>query len=91
MAENVDGLMIGGALLRLRESRGLSRQQAADLMGSTASSIFRIETDDRSPRLEMLQRMVLAYGGRVIIDSSGIRVQRMRLPGSSPSGAAEAA
>jgi transcriptional regulator with XRE-family HTH domain len=78
MAEIVDGLAIGNALLHLREARGMSRQELANLMGSTASSIYRIETNGRSPRLDMLARMTAALGGRIVIDPSGIRVERTR-------------
>jgi len=79
MDDNTLEVRIGGDLMKLRESRGLSRQAAADLMGSTASSLWRIETDDREPRLAMLARIALALGGRIVIDPNGVRVERTRL------------
>jgi transcriptional regulator with XRE-family HTH domain len=88
MAETVEGLEIGGALMRLREYRGLSRQEAADAMGSTPSSLWRIETSSREPRLEMLVRMAAALGGRIVIDPSGISVGHTRMPRSRETAAA---
>lgn len=52
---------------RLRIMRGLTQQQLADLVGTSQSSIARLESGKELPRLSFLQRVVRALNGTVVI------------------------
>jgi DNA-binding XRE family transcriptional regulator len=51
----------------LRVMRGLTQKQLADLVGTTQSSIARLESGKELPRLSFLRRVVEALGGQVTI------------------------
>jgi predicted transcriptional regulator len=52
---------------RLRAMRGLTQKQVAELVGTTQSSIARLESGKEMPRLSFLQRVVEALGGQVTV------------------------
>lgn len=52
-------------LTRLRIRRGLTQQQLAERVGTTQSSIARLEHGKTKPTLETLARIAVALGGRV--------------------------
>ena len=54
-------------LARLRIERGLTQQQLAEQVGTTQSSIARLESGKTKPSLSFLERVVAALGGRVTI------------------------
>ena len=47
---------------RLRIMRGLTQQELADLVGTTQSSIARLESGRRDPSLSYLRRVLAALG-----------------------------
>ena len=52
---------------RLRTMRGLTQKQLAALVGTTQSSIARLESGKEPPRLSFLQRVVEALGGQLTV------------------------
>lgn len=52
---------------RLRIMRGLTQQQLADLVGTSQSSIARLESGKELPRLSFLRRVVEALDGTVTV------------------------
>ena len=54
-------------IVRLRIMRGLSQQELAALVGTTQSSIARLESGKGKPSLSFLERVVAALGGHVTI------------------------
>jgi len=50
---------------RLRNIRGLTQAQLAELVGTKQSSIARLESGSRQPRLSFLRRVVEALGGQL--------------------------
>jgi len=54
-------------ITRLRIMRGLTQRQLAELVGTTQSSIARLESGRELPRLSFLQRVVEALGGQLTI------------------------
>jgi transcriptional regulator with XRE-family HTH domain len=57
------------ALLRIR--RGLTQAQLAERVGTTQSSIARLESGRTEPRLSFLRRVVEALGGHLTIQIAG--------------------
>jgi DNA-binding XRE family transcriptional regulator len=51
----------------LRERKGLSQRQLAELVGTTQSAIARLEAGRNSPSLPTLDRIANALGAEVII------------------------
>ena len=56
---------------RLRIMRGLTQQQLADLVGTSQSSIARLESGKELPRLSFLRRVVEALDGSVTVTIRG--------------------
>ena len=54
-------------LARLRIMRGLTQQELAEQVGTTQSSIARLESGKTKPCLSFLERVVDALGGQVIV------------------------
>jgi DNA-binding XRE family transcriptional regulator len=54
-------------ILRLRIERGLTQEQLADKVGTTQSTIARLESGKANPSLLTLERVAAALGGRVIV------------------------
>lgn len=52
---------------RLRMKRGLTQKQLAKLIGTTQSSVARLESGRTQPRLSFLRKVVEALGGRLQI------------------------
>ena len=52
---------------RLRMKRGLTQKQLAKLIGTTQSSVARLESGRTQPRLSFLRKVVEALGGRLEI------------------------
>lgn len=52
---------------RLRIMSGLTQKQLAELVGTTQSSIARLESGKELPRLSFLKRVVEALGGQITI------------------------
>jgi transcriptional regulator with XRE-family HTH domain len=57
-------------IVRLRVTRGLTQAQVAERVGTTQSSIARLESGSREPSLSFLRRVVSALGGRLEIQIS---------------------
>lgn len=49
----------------LRKKRGLSQQEAATRLGITRSTISAYECNNKSPSIEILEKMALLYHGSV--------------------------
>ena len=54
-------------ITRLRILRGLTQQELADLVGTTQSSIARLESGATKPSLSFLQRVVAALDATVTV------------------------
>lgn len=54
-------------IARLRQMRGLTQQQLADLVGTKQPSIARLESGRWVPKLSFLKRVAEAMGGRVVV------------------------
>lgn len=65
--EAYDELEPAYQVARLRIMRGLTQQQLADLVGTSQSSIARLESGKELPRLSFLQRVVRALNGNLTI------------------------
>ena len=52
-------------VIRLRIERGLTQAQVAERVGTTQSSIARLESGSREPSLSFLRRVVKALDGRL--------------------------
>lgn len=65
--EAYDELEPAYQVARLRIMRGLTQQQVADLVGTSQSSIARLESGKELPRLSFLQRVVRALDGSLTI------------------------
>ena len=65
--EAYDELEPAYQVARLRIMRGLTQQQLADLVGTSQSSIARLESGKELPRLSFLQRVVRALDGSLTI------------------------
>ncbi len=52
-------------VIRLRMERGLTQAQVAERVGTTQSSIARLESGSREPSLSFLRRVVKALDGRL--------------------------
>ena len=52
-------------VIRLRIARGLTQAQLAERVGTTQSSIARLESGSREPSLSFLRRVVKALGGQL--------------------------
>jgi transcriptional regulator with XRE-family HTH domain len=57
----------GYQVARLRIRRGLTQQQLADSVGTTQTSISRLESGQSPPSLSFLQRVVEALGGELTV------------------------
>ena len=55
-------------IVRLRIERGLTQAQLAERVGTTQSSIARLESGSREPSLSFLRRVVKALGGQVEVN-----------------------
>ncbi|MHB0876282.1 MAG: helix-turn-helix domain-containing protein [Anaerolineae bacterium] len=62
-----DALEPAYQVARLRIMRGLTQKQLAELVGTTQSSIARLESGKELPRLSFLQRVVEALDGQVTV------------------------
>ena len=66
--EELQNLAIGQQIYDLRHSAGMTQQELADLVGTTASSICRLESADyEGHSLPMLRKVAFALGQRVEI------------------------
>lgn len=52
-----DKISVGRNIKRLREAKGMSRQEVAARIGDYDKSLQRWETTDRNPRIETLLRL----------------------------------
>ncbi|HOG48729.1 MAG TPA: helix-turn-helix domain-containing protein, partial [Anaerolineae bacterium] len=52
-------------LIELRNDRGLTQKQVADLAGTSQPAIARLENGKQEPTLGFLRRVVEALGGRL--------------------------
>ncbi|WP_370327227.1 helix-turn-helix domain-containing protein [Euzebya sp.] len=55
-------IRLAGEIRALREARGLSQQQLAEMVGTTQSAIARLEGGHVSPNLKTLDRIADALG-----------------------------
>lgn len=73
--EELQNLAIGQQIYDLRHAAGLTQQELAELVGTTASSICRLESADyEGHSLPMLRKVASALGQRVeirFVPSSG--------------------
>lgn len=67
------------AVIALREVRGLTQEQLAEMIGTTASAISRLESGEHSPNLETLRKIANACGGhlRLQFDVPGRRSREL--------------
>ena len=54
-------------LVAARAQAGLSQAQVAERMGTTQSTVARLECGKRPPSLRTVQRFALALGGRAVL------------------------
>ena len=54
-------------LIRLRLQRGMTQQELAEKVGTTQSTIARLESGNANPSISTLERVAAALGGRVVI------------------------
>jgi transcriptional regulator with XRE-family HTH domain len=66
--EESDKLELAHRIRELREAKGLSQAQLAELIETKQPSIARIESGRSLPRLDVLQRIATALGMRLTID-----------------------
>jgi transcriptional regulator with XRE-family HTH domain len=52
----------------LRQQRGLSQRELADLVGTTLSAIARLERGGRPPRIDTLLRIADALDCELVVD-----------------------
>ncbi|HYI60187.1 MAG TPA: helix-turn-helix transcriptional regulator [Acidimicrobiales bacterium] len=71
--------MYGAFLRRVRESRGLSQAQLAELTGISQPNLSAYENDRRTPTLDTFNRMLVACGYQVAADG-GSTVLHLPLP-----------
>ena len=55
-------------IARLRQLRGMTQQEVADLVGTKQPSIARLESGKVAPKLPFAQKVVEALGGRLVIN-----------------------
>jgi transcriptional regulator with XRE-family HTH domain len=55
-------LKLGGSLKRYRETKHLTQNQLAEILGSSQSRIAKMETGDPSVSIDLLVRSLLALG-----------------------------
>jgi transcriptional regulator with XRE-family HTH domain len=58
----MDAVALGRGLRRLREQRGLSQERLAELIGSNAASLSRIEAGSRDVLWSSITRLLDAMG-----------------------------
>lgn len=66
--EEYDKLELARQIRQLREARGLSQAELAELLGTRQPSIARIESGRVLPRIDMLFRLATALGLRLRLD-----------------------
>lgn len=62
-------MSIGKQLKALREVRGMTQAQLAELVGTDFTNISRIENDRVNPSMAMLRRLLDAMEGRLNIEA----------------------
>jgi len=62
VARRLDALALGRGLRLLREQRGLSQERLAELIGSNAASLSRIEAGSRDVLWSSITRLLGAMG-----------------------------
>lgn len=55
----------GATLRRLREQRGLSRQQLADATGLGTSTLYQLEDERKSPTLVTIRKLAKKLGVQI--------------------------
>ncbi len=76
--EEADKLQLARRVRELREAKGLSQTQLAEMIETKQPSIARIESGRALPRLEVLQRIAAALGMRLTIDFVKVPAPRRR-------------
>jgi transcriptional regulator with XRE-family HTH domain len=76
--EEADKLQLAHRIRELREAKGLSQTQLAEMIETKQPSIARIESGRALPRLDVLQRIATALGMRLTIDFVKVPVPRRR-------------
>ena len=76
--EEADKLKLARRIRELREAKGLSQTQLAELIETKQPSIARIESGRALPRLEVLQRIASALGMRLTIDFEKVPTPRRK-------------
>ena len=54
-------------VIRLRTIRGLTQKELADLVGTTQSSIARLESGSQPPSWRFLRKVIEAMGGHLML------------------------
>ena len=70
-----DALEPAYQVARLRIMRGLTQQQLAALVGTTQSSIARLESGKGKPSISFLERVVTALGGYMTVTIGPLKAQ----------------
>lgn len=82
VAEAISLLHLGETLFRIREQRGYTQEQVAQILGIDASSISRMESGERIPKKEVVQRLAALYQiSPDLLDLAFGRFQRAEHPG----------
>ncbi len=76
--EEADKLKLAHRIRELREAKGLSQAQLAEMIETKQPSIARIESGRALPRLDLLTRIASALGMRLTIDFEKVPAPRRR-------------
>jgi transcriptional regulator with XRE-family HTH domain len=76
--EEADKLKLARRIRELREAKGLSQTQLAEMIETKQPSIARIESGRALPRLEVLQRIAAALGMRLTIEFEKVPAPRRK-------------
>lgn len=58
---------IARRVIRLRTQYGLTQEELAERVGTTASAISRLESGQHRPSLDTLSKLAHAYGGHLLV------------------------
>lgn len=68
IARQQASIKVSDVLLKIRQEKGLSQAQLADISGRKQSYISRVESRQQNISLGTLQEIVNAVGGHLVVD-----------------------
>lgn len=77
-------MRLGQAIKTFREQRELTLEELAYRADTTKSSVSRIENDDQSPSLDMLERLAAALGVKVYQVMAAAEDEALPISAASP-------